>query len=101
MSRVASSLKQRVGNAVRYIAEFEHALAQAARRQGLDGVVCGHIHRPGIREVGGVLYCNDGDWVESCTAIAEHRDGRLELLDWAATARREAAAGTPALEPAA
>lgn len=98
---LASFLKRRVGNALRYIAEFEHALAQAARRQGVDGVVCGHIHRPGIREVGGVLYCNDGDWVENCTAIAEHRDGRLELLDWAAKARREAAADAPALEPAA
>jgi UDP-2,3-diacylglucosamine pyrophosphatase LpxH len=47
-------------------------------------VVCGHIHHAQIRDVGGVQYLNDGDWVESCTALVEHHDGRLELLDWAA-----------------
>ena len=63
------------------------ALADEARRRGFDGVVCGHIHHAEMREVNGVLYINDGDWVESCTALVEHHDGRLELIDWAALNR--------------
>ena len=65
------------------IDRFESALAQEARRRGLDGVVCGHIHHAEMRVVGGVLYMNDGDWVESCTALVEHADGRFEPVDWA------------------
>jgi UDP-2,3-diacylglucosamine pyrophosphatase LpxH len=48
----------------------------------LDGVVCGHIHRPEMRHIDGTLYCNDGDWVESLSALVEHADGRLELRYW-------------------
>jgi UDP-2,3-diacylglucosamine pyrophosphatase LpxH len=81
-------LKSRVGKAVRYIAAFEHALAAEARRRGLDGVVCGHIHHSAMREIDGVLYVNDGDWVESCTALVEHADGRLEIVCWAKLASR-------------
>ncbi len=77
-------LKRRVKEAVKAIDRFETALAAEARRRGLDGVVCGHIHHAEMREVAGVLYINDGDWVESCTALVEHHDGRLELIDWAA-----------------
>ena len=69
------------------IDRFETALAGEARRRGFDGVVCGHIHHAEMREVDGVLYLNDGDWVESCTALVEHHDGRLELIDWAALNR--------------
>jgi UDP-2,3-diacylglucosamine pyrophosphatase LpxH len=58
------------------------AVAQEAQRQGFDGVVCGHIHHAEIRDVSGVLYCNDGDWVESRTALVEHHDGRLEISHW-------------------
>ncbi len=76
-------LKSRVKNAVRYIDTFEHALAAEAKRSGLDGVVCGHIHHSAMREIDGVLYINDGDWVESCTALVEHGDGRLEIVSWA------------------
>jgi UDP-2,3-diacylglucosamine pyrophosphatase LpxH len=76
-------LKRQVKEAVKAIDRFETALAQEARRRGLDGVVCGHIHHAEMRQVGGVLYMNDGDWVESCTALVEHADGRFELLDWA------------------
>src|SRR6202035_1361385 len=54
-----------------------------APKRGLDGVVCGHIHHAEIRDLGGILYCNDGDWVESCTALVEHFDGRLEIVRWA------------------
>jgi UDP-2,3-diacylglucosamine pyrophosphatase LpxH len=77
-------LKLQVKEAVKAIDRFEAALANEARRRGCDGVVCGHIHHPEMREVNGVLYINDGDWVESCTALVEHHDGRLELIDWAA-----------------
>jgi UDP-2,3-diacylglucosamine pyrophosphatase LpxH len=72
----------RVKNAVQYIGSFADALADEARRRDLDGVVCGHIHHAEIRDLGGVLYCNDGDWVESCTALVEHFDGRLDIVNW-------------------
>jgi UDP-2,3-diacylglucosamine pyrophosphatase LpxH len=77
-------LKRQVKEAVKAVDRFESALANEARRRGFDGVVCGHIHHAEMREVQGVLYLNDGDWVESCTALVEHHDGRLELIDWAA-----------------
>lgn len=75
-------LKNRVKNAVSFITNYETAMVEEARRRGFDGVVCGHIHHAELRDVGGVLYCNDGDWVESCTALVEHSDGRLEIIDW-------------------
>jgi UDP-2,3-diacylglucosamine pyrophosphatase LpxH len=81
---LSAYLKGRVKDALRYIEDFEVAIAEEARRRGVDGVVCGHIHKAEIRQFGPVLYCNDGDWVESCTALVEHADGRLEILDWAA-----------------
>ena len=65
------------------MSNYEHAVAEEAKRRGVDGVVCGHIHHAEIREIEGVLYCNDGDWVESCTAMVEHPDGRLEIVRWA------------------
>jgi UDP-2,3-diacylglucosamine pyrophosphatase LpxH len=76
---LATYVKQRLGNAVRYVAAFETAAAQAARSRNLDGIICGHIHRPGVREIEGILYCNDGDWVESCTALVESMSGQLSL----------------------
>ena len=76
-------LKRQVKGAVKAIDLFETALAAEAGRRGFDGVVCGHIHHAEMRRVNGILYLNDGDWVESCTALVEHHDGRLELLDWA------------------
>jgi UDP-2,3-diacylglucosamine pyrophosphatase LpxH len=79
---LSAYLKRQVKNAVQYIVSFADAVAEEARRRGVDGVVCGHIHTAEIRELRGILYCNDGDWVESCTALVEHRDGRLELIDW-------------------
>ena len=65
-----------------YIGNFEAAVAHEAKRRGFDGVVCGHIHRAQIREIDGVLYANDGDWVESLTALVETLEGRLEIIDW-------------------
>jgi UDP-2,3-diacylglucosamine pyrophosphatase LpxH len=79
---LSAYLKQRVKNAVEYISRFEQAVAEAAAKRGADGVVCGHIHHAEIREIAGVTYCNDGDWVESCTALVEHADGKLEILRW-------------------
>src|ERR1700749_2380806 len=79
---LSAYLKHRVKNAMQYIGSFADAVATEATRRGVDGVVCGHIHHAEIRQMNGVLYCNDGDWVESCTALVEHRDGRLELIDW-------------------
>jgi UDP-2,3-diacylglucosamine pyrophosphatase LpxH len=80
---LSSWLKRQVKEAVKAIDRFEVALAHEARSRGFDGVVCGHIHHAEMREVNGVLYINDGDWVESCTALVEHHDGRLELIEWA------------------
>ena len=95
---LSAYIKHRVKNAVSFISRFEEAVAHAARDRGVDGVVCGHIHSAEIREFGGVTYYNDGDWVESCTALIEHPNGRMEIVDWAArtAARRRE---TPALVP--
>lgn len=76
-------LKHRVKNAISFITAFEEALTTEARRRGYDGVVCGHIHRPEIREIDGTLYCNDGDWVESLSALVETHEGELKLVYWA------------------
>jgi len=77
---LAAYVKTRVKRAVSFIAAFESALAHEASRRNLQGVVCGHIHRAAMRDIAGVLYCNSGDWVESCTAVVERTDGALELL---------------------
>ena len=76
--------KKKVKNAVSFISRFEEAVAHAARERGVDGVVCGHIHTAEIRDFDGITYYNDGDWVESCTALIEHQGGRMEIVDWAA-----------------
>lgn len=82
---LAAFLKHKVKNAVLYISNFEKAVAHESARLGVDGVVCGHIHRPEISKMHNVIYCNCGDWVESCSALVEHHDGSLELLRWADT----------------
>ncbi|HJV49938.1 MAG TPA: UDP-2,3-diacylglucosamine diphosphatase [Noviherbaspirillum sp.] len=75
-------LKLKVKNAVSYITSFEQALAAEARRKGVDGVICGHIHKPEIRDIDGITYCNDGDWVESLSALVEDHTGELRLVSW-------------------
>ncbi|HJQ58199.1 MAG TPA: UDP-2,3-diacylglucosamine diphosphatase [Vineibacter sp.] len=93
---LSAYLKHKVKNAVEYIGRFEDAVAAEARRRGVDGVVCGHIHHAEIRTIDGVLYCNDGDWVESCTALVEDHAGRMTILHWAELrAQRHAAAAAP------
>jgi UDP-2,3-diacylglucosamine pyrophosphatase LpxH len=74
--------KLKVKNAVNYIGAFEQTLAGEARRHGADGVICGHIHTATIRDEHGIRYMNCGDWVESCTALVEHNDGRFEIITW-------------------
>lgn len=83
---LSAYLKHKVKKAVNFIGDFETAVAHEARRRGHQGVVCGHIHHAEMREIEGILYCNDGDWVESRTALVEHHDGRLEIVHWSATA---------------
>jgi len=83
---LSAYLKLKVKKAVNFISDFEVAVAQEAHRRGFDGVVCGHIHHAEIRDVNGILYCNDGDWVESRTALVEHVDGRLEIIHWGSKA---------------
>jgi UDP-2,3-diacylglucosamine pyrophosphatase LpxH len=79
---LAGFLKHKVKSAVSFISSFEQALVHEARRRGADGVVCGHIHRATIQRFGDVIYLNDGDWVESCTALCETQDGTLMLVQW-------------------
>ena len=95
---LSAYLKSRVKDAVKFIGDFEHTVAAEAKRRGFDGVVCGHIHQAALKEIDGIIYANDGDWVESCTALVEHRDGRLEIIEWASS--RQLSMLTPALAPA-
>jgi UDP-2,3-diacylglucosamine pyrophosphatase LpxH len=75
-------LKHKAKNAVSFITDFETALAREARRRGFHGVVCGHIHKPEIKLIDGTLYCNDGDWVESLSALVETWEGELKIVHW-------------------
>jgi UDP-2,3-diacylglucosamine pyrophosphatase LpxH len=79
---LSAYLKNKTKTALQYIDSFEDCVAQAARNRGVDTVVCGHIHRAEMRDIGGVLYCNDGDWVESCSSLVEDQNGHLRLIDW-------------------
>jgi UDP-2,3-diacylglucosamine pyrophosphatase LpxH len=75
-------LKHKTKNAVNFMTNFEHAVAREARKRGFQGVVCGHIHRAQIKEIDGIVYCNDGDWVESLSALVETSDGELKIIEW-------------------
>lgn len=86
-------LKLGIGISARYIRQFEEVAAGHARTQGYDGVVCGHIHRANLREIGGTLYANTGDWVESCSALTENQAGQLTLLRWSQLTAATAATG--------
>lgn len=87
---LSARLKKKVKNAVQFITEYETVVAREAGVRGVDGVVCGHIHSAEIRDMGGVTYYNDGDWVESCTALVEEPNGHMRLIDWAEHLRAEA-----------
>jgi len=88
---LSAYMKMRVKNAVQFICDFEEAVAHAARDMGVDGVVCGHIHCAEIRQIGDVTYYNDGDWVESCTALVEDFTGAMSIVDWVEEQRKHAA----------
>lgn len=79
---LSGHLKKRVKNAVQFVCDFEEAVAREVKERGLDGVVCGHIHSAEIRQIGDVTYYNDGDWVESCTALAEEANGTIKIIEW-------------------
>jgi len=79
---LSAYLKHRVKKAVSFIAKFEETLALEAKKRHVDGIVCGHIHHYQIRDINGVLYCNDGDWVENCTALVENWSGELSIVHW-------------------
>ena len=87
---LAGYAKRRVKKAMQFIFDFEDSAIRAARQRGLDGIICGHIHWATIRDIDGMTYANCGDWVDSCTAIVEHLDGRLELL-------HRSSVGTPSI----
>jgi|TARA_X000001316_G_C910361_1_gene25856 UDP-2,3-diacylglucosamine pyrophosphatase LpxH len=73
-------LKHHTKQALNYVYKFEENVAQYCRRKGYDGIICGHIHTAGIRDIDGIEYMNDGDWVESCSALVEHNDGKWEII---------------------
>lgn len=79
---LSAYLKKKVKRAAEFINSFEDAVSHEAHKRGVDGVVCGHIHFAEIKDLNGVTYYNDGDWVESCTALVEHDDGRMEIIKW-------------------
>lgn len=80
---LAAEVKRRVGGAMTYMRRYEAGMIALARRAGVDGVVCGHIHHATLKTIEGTLYCNDGDWVESCSCLVEYANGQLEILRWA------------------
>jgi UDP-2,3-diacylglucosamine pyrophosphatase LpxH len=104
---LSAYLKRKVKNAVEYVSRFEEVVARAAATKGVDAVLCGHIHQAEMRQIGPILYLNDGDWVESCTALVEDARGHLEILRWASSSlasdparARAGARGEAALIPA-
>jgi UDP-2,3-diacylglucosamine pyrophosphatase LpxH len=98
---LSAFLKVKVKNALQFIENFEAAVAAEARRRGVDGVICGHIHKAEMRTIDGILYVNDGDWVESCTAVVERFDGTLEIVDWSRRLQRGRPAPVAMPEPVA
>lgn len=86
---LSAYLKFRVKKAVEFISHFEEAVVRDARLRNCQGVICGHIHTPDDRMIDGIHYLNDGDWVESCTALVEHMDGSFEIISWNETAQQQ------------
>jgi UDP-2,3-diacylglucosamine pyrophosphatase LpxH len=82
---LAGYAKRKVKKAVDFICDFEESVVHNVKHRGLDGVICGHIHAAALKRIDGIAYMNCGDWVDSCTAIVEHLDGRMELVEWGVT----------------
>ena len=81
---LADYAKRNVLRAVSFISDFENAVVRSAKRRGVAGVICGHIHTPAVKDIDGIAYINCGDWVDNCTAVVEHYDGRMQLVRWSA-----------------
>lgn len=79
---LSAAIKRKVKNAVTYVGKYEEAMIHEARKHNADGIVCGHIHQPAVKQIDGLLYCNTGDWVENCTALVEEEDGKLSIIHW-------------------
>ncbi len=77
----SKTIKHEVKKNVNYVSSFEHHICNYTKKKSCDGVICGHIHTPDLKELEGITYCNTGDWVETCSAIIEHLDGKLELIE--------------------
>ncbi|MEO8670080.1 MAG: UDP-2,3-diacylglucosamine diphosphatase [Tahibacter sp.] len=95
---LAGYAKRKVKAAVNFIDNFEESVVRGARERMVDGVICGHIHAAAIKQIDDIAYVNCGDWVDSCTAIVEHHDGRLELIEWGIDASPQLP--MPGIEPA-
>ena len=79
---ISSWLKYKVKKAVNFIGNYENTLSDYAKSNKCDGIICGHIHHPNMRDISGISYLNCGDWVETCSAIVEHQDGTMEVILW-------------------
>jgi len=79
---LSAYIKSKVKTAVSFIFEFETNIIEYCKKRKFDGIICGHIHSSDIKEIDGIVYMNDGDWVESMTALVEHYDGRFEIVTW-------------------
>jgi UDP-2,3-diacylglucosamine pyrophosphatase LpxH len=86
---LSAAIKRKVKNAVTYVDKYEAAMVREARKESVDGIICGHIHQPAIKMIDGFLYCNTGDWVENCTALVEEEDGKLSIVHWLSEWERE------------
>ncbi|MFZ5762282.1 MAG: UDP-2,3-diacylglucosamine diphosphatase [Thermodesulfobacteriota bacterium] len=80
---LSAFLKHQVKEAVNFVGNFKREIVSEARRRQVDGLICGHVHHASYEELGGVIYTNTGDWVESCTALVENFDGKLQIIHWA------------------
>ena len=96
---LAIYIKHKVKNSVDYISRFENAVVYEAHKHNVDGLICGHIHRANLCTIDGVHYCNSGDWVESCTALVEHMDGELQILNWTERMHRNRLTPSQARKP--
>ena len=79
---LSAYLKNKTKEAVSYVSDFEELIANYCKNKKADGIICGHIHKADIKQIGDVVYMNDGDWVESCTALVENYDGTWEIIKW-------------------
>jgi len=96
---LSAYLKAKTKKAVEFVGHYEEALVSEARRRGVDGVICGHIHTAESKMMGDIHYLNDGDWVESCTALVEHMDGTFEVIEWASVVGAKAPKAADVAEP--